>query len=54
MSMIPAAALLEAWDRGRDASPGERGLILLGMAYPGAAVSAFSEWSIGCRAAVAA
>jgi hypothetical protein len=49
MSMISAAALLEGWDRGRDASPGERGLILLCMAHPGAAVSALSEWSVGRR-----
>jgi hypothetical protein len=49
MSIIPAAALLDAWDRGRDASPGERGLILLGMAHPGASASALSEWSVGRR-----
>jgi hypothetical protein len=44
-----AALLLEAWERGRDASPGERGLILLGVAHPEASASALSKWPVGRR-----
>ena len=32
--IIPTAALLQAWERGCDASPGARGLILLTIARP--------------------
>jgi hypothetical protein len=34
MATTSTAALLDAWDQGRDASPGERALILLGVAHP--------------------
>ena len=34
MSTIPSAALLDAWERGLEASPGERGLMLLALSYP--------------------
>src|ERR1700704_6609130 len=43
------AALLEAWEQGRDASPGERGLILLGVAHPEAPASTLSKWPVGRR-----
>jgi hypothetical protein len=49
MVPIPAAALLEAWERGRDVSPGERGLILLGVAHPETPAAALAEWPVGRR-----
>ena len=47
MLTIPTAALLQAWERGHDASPGERGLILLRTAYP--EVPAVADWPVGQR-----
>jgi hypothetical protein len=49
MATISTAALLEAWERGRDVSPGERGLMLLGVAHPEALASALSRWPVGRR-----
>jgi hypothetical protein len=48
-STIPAAALLEAWERGRAASPGERGLILLGVAHPEVPATMLAGWTVGER-----
>lgn len=47
--IIPTAALLQAWERGCDASPGARGLILLTIARPDVALSALAEWPVGQR-----
>lgn len=49
MPTLPAAVLLEAWETGRDASPGERGLILLGIACSGAPTAGLAEWPVGRR-----
>src|SRR5262245_31464624 len=49
MATTSTTALLAAWERGRDASPGECGLILLGVAHPEAAPSTLSDWSVGRR-----
>jgi hypothetical protein len=49
MATTSTAALLDAWEHGRDASPGERGLILLGVAHPEASASNLSDWPVGRR-----
>ncbi len=49
MATTSTAALLDAWEHGRDASPGERGVILLGVAHPEAPLSALSDWPVGRR-----
>jgi hypothetical protein len=49
MLTIPTAALLQAWERGHDASPGERGLILLALAYPDVPVAVLGSWPVGQR-----
>ena len=49
MLILPTAVLLEALEAGRDASPGERGLILLGVACSGTPTSALAEWPVGRR-----
>ena len=49
MATTSMAALLDAWEHGRDASPGERGLILLGVAHPEASASTLSDWPVGRR-----
>ena len=46
---IPPAALLQAWERGCDASPGARGLILLAIARPDVALSELADWPVGQR-----
>jgi hypothetical protein len=46
---IPAAKLLEAWELGREASPGERGLLLLGVAHPQRTSEALAGWAVGRR-----
>jgi hypothetical protein len=48
-STIPPAALLQAWERGCDASPGARGLILLAIARPDVALSELADWPVGQR-----
>lgn len=47
--MLAAADLLELWEQGRDASPGERGLLLLRAAQPAVAADALADWSVGQR-----
>jgi hypothetical protein len=47
--MTSSATLLEAWERGCEASPGERGLILLSVARPEAPPSALADWPVGKR-----
>jgi hypothetical protein len=49
MLTIPTAALLQAWERGHDASPGERGLILLAVAHPDIPAGALHNWPVGQR-----
>jgi hypothetical protein len=52
---MPAAlseALLQAWDAGEDASPGERGLILLGLAGPSLAEEDRESLTVGRRDAI--
>jgi hypothetical protein len=49
MFTIPTAALLQAWERGHDASPGERGLIILGAAYPEMPAAVLAGWPVGQR-----
>ena len=49
MDRISAAGLLEAWERGRHSSPGERGLLLLAVANPEAPSEILATWSIGQR-----
>src|SRR5262249_23754362 len=49
MLSIPTAALLQAWERGHDASPGERGLILLALAHPDVPVAVLGSWPVGQR-----
>jgi hypothetical protein len=49
MERISAADLLEAWERGRHSSPGERGLLLLAVANPEATGEALGAWSVGQR-----
>jgi hypothetical protein len=49
MLTIPTAALLQAWERGHDASPGQRGLILLALAHPDVPVAALESWPVGQR-----
>jgi hypothetical protein len=44
-----AADLLDAWERGQRASPGERGLLLLALAEPGHAADELAGWSAGRR-----
>ena len=46
---IPPAVLLQAWERGCDASPGARGLILLAIARPDVALSELADWPVGQR-----
>jgi hypothetical protein len=49
MLILPTAVLLEAWETGRDASPGERGLILLGVACPETPAATLADWPVGRR-----
>jgi hypothetical protein len=49
MLTIPTAALLQAWERGHDASPGARGLILLALAHPDVPVVVLAGWPVGQR-----
>jgi hypothetical protein len=49
MLTIPTAALLQAWERGHDASAGERGLILLRAAYPEVPAVVLAGWPVGQR-----
>jgi hypothetical protein len=49
MEAVTAADLLDVWDAGRDASPGERGLLLLELAEPGEPAEALGGWSAGRR-----
>jgi hypothetical protein len=49
MLTIPTAALLQAWERGHDASPGQRGLILLALAEPDVPVAVLESWPVGQR-----
>jgi hypothetical protein len=49
MATTSTEALLDACEHGRDASPGERALILLGVAHPEASVSTLSDWPVGRR-----
>jgi hypothetical protein len=49
MSVIPAANLLNAWERGGSASPGERGLLLLAVAEPDVPAKELAAWSVGRR-----
>lgn len=49
MATTSTAALLDAWDQGRDASPGERALILLGVVHPEMPASTLSTWPVGRR-----
>ena len=46
---LPAEALLQIWDSGGPASPGERGLLLLGLAAPGLSAAARGALSVGQR-----
>lgn len=46
---IPAAALLDAWEQGGEASPGERGLLLLCVAYPDRPAAELAGWTVGRR-----
>lgn len=48
----PIRQLLRAWEDGRDASPGERGLILLRAAAPALAEEDRGNLSVGCRDAI--
>jgi hypothetical protein len=49
MLTIPTAALLQAWERGHDASPGQRGLILLALAHPDVPLAVLASWPVGQR-----
>jgi hypothetical protein len=49
MNFIPAADLLDAWERGGNASPGERGLLLLAVAEPDVPAKELTAWSVGRR-----
>jgi hypothetical protein len=49
MLTTPTAALLQAWERGHDASPGQRGLILLALAHPDVPVAVLGSWPVGQR-----
>jgi hypothetical protein len=49
MAKTSTTALLAAWEDGRDASPGEHGLILLAVAHPDVSPSSLSDWSVGRR-----
>jgi hypothetical protein len=43
------AAILQAWEDASDATPGERGLILLGLAAPASPVAARANFTVGQR-----
>ena len=49
MDSVTAADLLAVWERGRSASPGERGLLLLRLAQPVADDRELGDWSAGHR-----
>jgi len=49
MSGDSAAAILQAWEDGRDASPGEQGLLLLAIARPELPAAARAGTSVGQR-----
>lgn len=49
MRPLDAATLLDAWELGDRASPGERGLLLLRLARPDAPSDAVSRSSVGLR-----
>jgi hypothetical protein len=52
MSAPLCEALLRAWEEGEDASPGERGMILLGVAVPALAIEVSGSLTVGDRDAV--
>src|SRR5215469_9895555 len=47
-----ADMLLQVWEDGREASPGERGLMLLGIAAPAVAEGERASFSVGLRDSV--
>jgi hypothetical protein len=49
MLVIPAAQLLDAWEQGHAASPGERGLLLLAVAHPEQPAASLAGWTVGRR-----
>jgi hypothetical protein len=49
MTAISSSMLLDLWERGRDASPGERGLLLLAFCNPNVPLRALEEWNVGQR-----
>jgi hypothetical protein len=49
MSAVLFGALLQAWEDGQDASPGERGLILLRVAAPALPDEDRASLTVGCR-----
>lgn len=49
LNTVSAAALLDAWEHGRDASPGERGLHLLEIAEAPATRETLVRWAVGQR-----
>lgn len=49
MSTLDAATLLDAWEHGASASPGERGLLLARLARPDVEPNAVERWSVGMR-----
>lgn len=49
MSTFPVADLLDAWERGRHLSPGERGLLLLAVAKPDTPAQELAACSVGRR-----
>ena len=49
MDVVTAADLLAVWERGRSASAGERGLLLLRLAEPQVEADALEGWSAGRR-----
>jgi hypothetical protein len=49
MVAIPTSLLLEAWEQGRGASPGERGLLLLTVAQGDIPAAVLAGWTVGQR-----
>ena len=48
-SSVSAASLLQAWEEGAEASPGEQGMILLALAKPEVEPSSLADWTVGAR-----
>ncbi|MFC8681528.1 hypothetical protein ACFT30_08395 [Microbacterium ureisolvens] len=46
---VPAAVLLDVWEHGREAWPGERALALLEVAETGSSQEALADWTVGRR-----